>query len=131
MFSKTITYTDYDGESRTETFLFHMSEAEILELEMSVDGGFSDMINRIVAAKNVPELIKVFKDMILKAYGVKSPDARRFIKSPALSEEFSQTEAYSKFFMELATDATAAAEFVNALIPASLAKKANELTAKE
>lgn len=118
MLKKTITYPDYNGLDRTEDFYFNLTKAEIMEMELSTTGGLSEMISRIVAAKDAPAIIKVFKELILKAYGQKSPDGKRFIKSAELSEEFAQTEAYSILFMELATDADAAAKFVNAIVPA-------------
>ena len=117
MLKKTITYTDYDGNERTEDFHFNINEAELTEMEMTTEGGFAEMLDRIVKAKDAPAIIKEFKTLILKAYGEKSPDGRRFVKSEELSQEFSQTEAYSKLFMELATDANMAADFVNGVIP--------------
>lgn len=122
MLKKTMTYTDYNGASRTEDFYFNLTKAEIAEMEMSTAGGLAEMINRVVAAQDAPSIIKIFKELILKAYGVKSPDGKRFIKSKELSDEFSQTEAYSELFMELATDADAAAKFVNGIVPAQAAK---------
>lgn len=124
MLKKTITYTDYNGAERTEDFYFNLSKAEITEMEMGVKGGLTETITRIVAAQDSPAIIKIFKDLILKAYGVKSPDGKRFEKSAELSAEFSQTEAYSNLFMELAFDATKAAEFINGIVPADLAKEA-------
>ncbi len=118
MLKKTITYSDYNGLERTEDFYFNLTKAEIMEMELSTTGGLSEMISRIVAAQDAPAIIKVFKELILKAYGQKSADGKRFVKSAALSEEFEQTEAYSILFMELATDADAAAKFVNAIVPA-------------
>lgn len=120
MLKKTITFTDYNGVERTEDFYFNLNKAEVMEMEMGTTGGFADMINGIIAAKDVPALISIFKDMILKAYGQKSPDGRRFIKSKELSEEFSQTEAYVSLYMELATDDEAAANFVNGIMPHDL-----------
>lgn len=117
MLYKTITYTDYNGTERTEDFYFNLTEAEVMEMEMSTSGGLAEMINRIVAAQDAPSIIAVFKKLLLKAYGVKSPDGKRFIKSDALSEEFSQTEAYSQLFMELATNSDKASEFVNGIVP--------------
>lgn len=117
MLKKTITYTDYNGSERTEDFYFNLSKAEVMEMEMSTSGGLAGMIQRIVAAQDAPAIIKIFKDLILKAYGVKSPDGKRFIKSEELSTEFSQTEAYSILFMELSTDADAASEFVTGIVP--------------
>ena len=120
MLKKTITYTDYNGSERTEDFYFNLTKAEIMEMELSTTGGLAEMIQRIVATQDQPAIIKIFKDLVLKAYGVKSPDGKRFIKSTELSTEFSQTEAYSQLFMELATDADAAAKFVNGIIPGDI-----------
>ena len=111
------TYNDYNGASRTEDFYFNLTQAEVTEMELSVDGGLVEMINRIVAAQDGKQIIAVFKDVILRAYGEKSPDGKRFIKSQELRDAFAQTEAYSDLFMELATDAEAAARFINGIIP--------------
>ena len=118
MLKKTFTYTDYNGVERTEDHYFNLSKAELMEMELSTTGGLAEMINKIVAAQDAPAIVKVFKELVLKAYGQKSPDGRRFIKSKELADEFSQTEAYSQLVMELATDADAAAKFVNGIVPA-------------
>ena len=123
MFREPITYTDYNGAERTEDFYFNLTKAEIMEMEMSTTGGLAEMIDRIVKAQDTVSIIKVFKDLILKAYGEKSPDGKRFIKSEELSTAFSQTEAYSILFMKLATDADAASKFINGIIPADMAKQ--------
>lgn len=117
MLKKTITYNDYNGVERTEDFYFNLSEADIMEMELSVTGGLTEMINKIVAAQDGPSIIKLFKDLILRAYGEKSADGRRFIKNERISDEFSQTEAYSILFMELATNPDSAAAFVNGIVP--------------
>lgn len=127
MLKKTIKYEDYNGVEREEDFYFDLSEAEVLEMEAEQVGGMSNLIEKIVQAKDVPSLIKMFKGLILKAYGEKSADGRRFIKSEQLSNEFSQTRAYSKLFMELATDDKAAAAFVNAIVPQELLDKQKAL----
>lgn len=115
MLKKTFTYVDYNGVERTEDKYFNLNDAEIAEMELGTDGGYAEYIQAIVDAKDAPTLIKIFKDLILKTYGEKSPDGRRFIKSKELSDAFSQTEMYSQLFMELATNDKAAAEFVNGL----------------
>lgn len=124
MITKTITYRDYNDIERTEKFSFHLNKAELMEMEMGTTGGLAEMMQRIVEAKDVPAIVKVFKDLLLKAYGEKSPDGKRFIKNEKLTEEFAQTEAYSQLFMELATDAEAAAAFVNGIMPADLVEQA-------
>ena len=128
MIKKSITYTDYNGIERTEDFYFNLNKAEVMEMEMSTTGGLAEMIQRIVAAKDQPAIIKIFKDLILKAYGEKSLDGKRFVKSEELRDGFEQTEAYSILFMELATDAEAAAAFVNGIVPADMAQQAAALT---
>lgn len=120
MFKKTVKYTDYNDQERVEDFYFNLTQAEVLEMELSTTGGLSAMIKGVIDAKDTPQLIKIFKDLVLKAYGKKSPDGRRFIKSPELTEEFSQTEAYSDIFMELATNDEAATAFVNGITPKGL-----------
>ena len=122
MLKKTITYVDYNGAERTEDFYFNLSKAEVMEMEMSTSGGLAEMIKKIVAVQDAPAIIKIFKDLILKAYGEKSPDGKRFIKSEEIATSFSQTEAYSQLFMELATNADEAAKFVNGIIPAASEK---------
>lgn len=123
MLKKTIKYTDYNSNERTEDFYFNLTKAEIMEMEMSTTGGLAEMIQRIVAAQDAPSIIKVFKDLVLKAYGVKSADGKRFMKNDELRAEFEQTEAYSILFMELATDADAAADFVNRIVPPDMSKQ--------
>lgn len=128
MLKKTITYTDYNGVERTEDFYFNLSKAEVMEMEMSTAGGLAERIQRIVSTQDAPAIIKIFKDLVLDAYGEKSLDGKRFLKvdenGNRLSVAFSQTEAYSQLFMELATDADAAAKFVNGIVPADMAQQA-------
>lgn len=117
MLVKKVTYTDYKGVKREEELYFNLSKAEIAEMELSHDGGFSEYIKKIVAAQSGKDIIALFKDLIIKSYGVISDDGKRFIKNDKLREEFVQTEAYSDLFMELASDADAASAFVNGIIP--------------
>lgn len=117
MLKKTITYTDFNNQERTEDFYFNLTKSEVMEMEMSISGGFAERITKIIAAQDVPAIIKIFKDLILDAYGEKSPDGKRFIKNKELTDSFVQTEAYSNLFMELATDAKAAEMFVNGITP--------------
>ena len=123
MLKKTIPYKDYNDEERSEDFYFNLTKAEVMELEMSISGGLTEMIQRITAAQDSAEIVKTFKKLVLMAYGEKSPDGKYFLKEDEngrpLSDKFKQTEAYSNLFMELATDADAAAKFFNAIIPSA------------
>lgn len=118
MLKKTITYTDYNGNERTEDFYFNLTKAEIMEMQLSTTGGLDSMIKSIVSNQDTPSIVKIFKEIILKAYGEKSADGKRFVKTKEISDAFSQTEAYSQLFMELATDSDAAAKFINGIVPA-------------
>ena len=130
MLKKIITYTDYNGVERTEPFYFNLSKAELMEMELGVTGGMTEMLDKIIAAKDAPSLMKTFKEMIMKSYGIKSDDGKRLIKSEELSIAFTQTEAYSVLFMELITDDKAAADFVNGIIPNEITDKVADQTAQ-
>ena len=117
MLKKTIKYVDSNGVERTEDFYFNLSKAELAEMELSVDGGMSKMIENISKTNDAPSVVKFFKEIILKSYGEKSEDGKRFKKSEELSESFSQTEAYSEMFMEFFTDTESAISFINNIIP--------------
>ena len=129
MLKKTIEYTDYNDVKRKEDFYFNLTKAEIMEMELSTTGGLAEMIQKIIDTQDTPQIIKLFKDLVLKAYGEKSADGKRFIKNDDIRDGFAQTEAYSELFMELATDANAAASFVNAIVPKDLEVAQDKLPA--
>lgn len=126
MLKKTITYTDFDGNERTEDFYFNLTKAELTMLSLSHAGGLEKHLDRIVKSKDSPSIMKNFREIIKLAYGVKSDDGRRFIKSDEIYENFEQTEAYSVLFMELCTDSKFASEFVNSILPKDLVKEAEK-----
>ena len=117
MLKKTISYTDYDGNKRTEDFYFNLTKAECMEMELGTTGGMQKMIEKIIAEQDNKKIVEVFKDIILKAYGEKSADGKHFYKSADISAAFASTEAYSELFMELATDSDAASKFITGVIP--------------
>lgn len=117
MLVEKVVYTDYKGNVREESLHFNLTKAEIAEMELSHSGGLSEKVNRIVETKDGAEILALFKDLIIKSYGVVSDDGRRFIKNDTLREEFVQTEGYSVLFMRLASDADAASAFMNGIVP--------------
>lgn len=126
MLKKAITYTDFEGVERTENFYFNLMQAELAEMELTTPGGFATHLQRIAESNDGKQIISTFKEILFKAYGQKSDDGRRFIKSPELSRDFEQTEAYSVLFMELVTNAEAGAAFVNGLMPAQLQQPSDQ-----
>ena len=130
MLKKVITYEDYDGNTRTEDLYFFISKAELTEMELTTPGGFAHKLERISNSQDGAEIIKIFKEIILKAYGEKSDDGRSFIKKRngvLLAEEFEQTEAYNQLFTELVTDPDKAAAFINGIMPKDLMENAKKM----
>lgn len=128
MLKKTIVFKDLDGNELTEDFYFNLSAAEIAEMELSQDGGLGERLQEIVKDQDGSAIILMFKKILSKAYGQRSDDGRRFIKSDLISEEFMQTDAYSVLFLELVTNAEASADFVGGIIPADLQGKLEKIT---
>lgn len=126
MIKKTITYTDYDGNEHTEDFYFNISKAELMEMELTTTGGLSNVIQRIVNETDIPRMVELFQTLIKKSYGVKSLDGKKFVKNEQLLEDFLQSEAYSELYMELLSDADAATDFVNGIIPSDLQEAAKK-----
>ncbi len=124
MLKKTITYTDYNDVERVENFYFNLTKAEIVEMDASVTGGMQQLLEKIIAEKDMRQLMEHFKRIILTSYGEKSPDGKRFIKSKELSEAFSQTEAYSELFIELMSNGEDnMSNFVNSIMPQDLVEQ--------
>lgn len=128
MLKKTITYVDYDGNERTEDFYFNLNKAELVELNLSEPGGLPALIQKIVSEKDSKQIIETFKKIILKSYGEKSLDGKRFIKSEELSTAFTQTEAYVNLYMELAFNDASATEFINGVVPDNFSEIVNNAT---
>lgn len=117
MLKKTIKYLDFDDNERTEDFYFNLTKAEVAEMEMSSEGGLTRLLQKIIAENDSKRMVEHFKDLVLRSYGEKSLDGKRFVKTQELRDAFAQTNAYSDLFMELATNAQAAADFVNGITP--------------
>jgi len=120
MLKQDITYENFDGEQVTETFYFNLTKTEIIELEVGYEGGLEATIKRIISTQDNKQLIAEFKRIVLLAYGQKSDDGKRFVKSDQLREEFSQTAAYDELFIKLASDADFASNFIKGIIPKSI-----------
>ena len=131
MLKKSITYTDLLGNEVTEDHYFHLSKADLVEMEMAHKGGLASYLQQIVASEDGAQIIEQFKRLILRSYGVKSDDGRRFIKTPELRDEFLTSEAYSALFIQLCTDADAAADFVNGIVPKDMSEARGTLPLPE
>lgn len=126
MIKREVPYKDFNGIDRKETVYFNLSETELIDMQMSKTGGLDVILRTIIDTNDQVQLYNIFKDLVLKAYGEKSEDGRRFIKSDELRHEFSQTEVYNKLWYGLATNADEASKFVNDLIPEHLSAEINK-----
>jgi hypothetical protein len=113
-----VTYNDFEGKERTESFYFNLMEPEIVELEAEYasSGGLENFLKNIDPQNRPKEVVDLFKTMLLNAYGEKSADGRFFLKKKEVVENFSQSAAYGALFMELLQDQDKAAAFFTGLI---------------
>lgn len=129
MLKKTIDYVDFDGNKRSEDFYFNLTEAELTMMELSMAGGLRARLEKIVKAQDQPAIVAAFKDIIKSAYGVKSEDGRKFVKSEAAYEDFVSTQAYSELVMALCTNDEEASKFIQGVLPKSLQNNQNSMRA--
>lgn len=128
MLGKTITYTDYNGLKRTETFYFNLNKSELIEMDAMIPGGMNAAYRMILEKNDAPSLMSTFKTIILKAYGIKSADGRRFEKSEEISKAFEQSPAYDEFFMDLISgDGKNTLDFIRGILPADMQSEASEI----
>lgn len=123
MLKHNITYEDFNGNTVTETFYFNLSKSELVEMQFDTEGGFAESLQKIVATQDSKALIAEFKKLILASYGEKSEDGKRFIKNDQLRDEFKQTAAYNALFVQLATDDSAAAAFIQGILPKDISEE--------
>lgn len=127
MYKETVTFTDFNDLERQEDCYFHLNEAELAKLEMGVTGGFVEMVDKAIKAKDGKTIMDTFDDIMHKSYGVKSADGRRFEKNEEIWLNFKETEAYSIIYMKLITDADYAAKFIKGILPKNLSESAKEV----
>ena len=113
MYKKTITYTDFNGTERTEDFYFHMTQAEILKMEYSQEGGMTNVIQNIIETEETTKLLPLFETVVRMSYGKRSIDGRHFEKKPEYTDQILASEAYSNMFVEFMMNADEAAKFIN------------------
>ena len=131
MLKKTITYTDYDGMQRTEDFWFNLSKTELTKLDAELPGGVLGVLRKIIDKKDRKALVDFIETLILRSYGEKTLDGKRFVKTPDMAEEFMQTPAYDELFMSILSDTDSQTSFINGVIPQSMAKEIEQTDKKQ
>lgn len=124
MLKKTITYTDFNGEERTEDFYFNLTKADLIKKEMMTKGGYRERLESVGKSNNGALIMSVFTELIQDSYGIKSEDGKHFAKSPEIAQDFMQSAAYDTFFMKLVTDADEAIAFTRGIMPPDLVEAA-------
>lgn len=127
MYKETVTFTDLNDVEREEDCYFHLNEAELMKLEAGITGGFVEMIDKAIKAKDGKTILDTFDDIMHKSYGVKSADGRKFIKNEEVWLNFKETEAYSIIFTKLVTDADYASKFIAGIIPKNIKESVKDV----
>lgn len=130
MLAKTVTYTDYNGETQTETCLFNMTRVEIATMQVKMDGMYIDYLQDLVAKRKIEKLFGFIKDFVLDSYGEKSADGRKFVKSAEIRADFENSLAYEQVLMETIESPESMRAFVLGVIPSDMAKATGEIDAK-
>lgn len=120
---KTIHFTDLDGGPLVETFEFNLNASELAEMELTTEGGFAARLEKIAKTNQGKAVWEMFDRLLSTAFGVRSEDNKRFIKSKKLWKQFKQTKAYDVLIMEMLTEPEAASVFLISMIPADLVEK--------
>ena len=117
MIIESLTYKNFKGEEVTRKLYFNISKPEFMDLQLSEEEGLSDLIHRVIDAKDNAEIVRVFKKILLTAYGELSGDGETFMKSAEISHKFECSAAYEHLYMKMLENAEYAANFVNQLVP--------------
>ena len=133
MLKKTITYEDWNGKVRTDDFYFNLTRVECAELEFGLGPGKSltESFQTLIDNNDMGVIIATIKDILLKSYGIKSEDGKRFMKSQEIRDSFEQNPAFEIVYMELATNAEYAADFLTSIIPKSFSEQLGDNPKKE
>lgn len=123
MFETPITYTDLNGDEQTETYAFHLTKENVVDLNVSPKGGLENYLQEIIASEDGAAVMENLRAIVRMAVGRRSEDGKRFEKDPVYASQFMQSEAYSELFFRLVSDAEFAAEFINKTMPSGMKKQ--------
>lgn len=101
MVAKKITYTDFTGKEITEVFYFNLTQVELAEMNLNIDGGFDQLSDRFKQKPDAAQMVDIFKALMHKAVLEKTPDGKRYVKSKEISDSFVASDAYSQLFIEM------------------------------
>ena len=133
MIKMNVSAETFDGDMVTETLWFHMNKVDLIELQQSEPGGFTDTLQAFMSRK--PEdwtmkdkfkLFDFFRTMVDKAYGERSSDGKRFRKSPEILANFKDSIFYDEFVLSLLENEEKSIKFFNGVMPKALIEQAKK-----
>ena len=127
MHSHTITYENFNGETKTKVVNFNLTEAELTKLQKDyLDvGGINKVMDEAIASGDTKQLLDFFELLVHRSYGIKSDDGEIFHKSAELMAEFENMAFYSDLYMSFFLEEGAVGQaFIRAVMPADLIAKA-------
>lgn len=116
MLAKTITYTDLNGQSQTETLYFNFNQREAAAFIDSIGGDYDAYASKILSTGRVSDIIDFITNILLDAYGQKSEDGKRFIKNAKIRAEFADSIAFAEITEQFLMDPKFSEEFGQELV---------------
>lgn len=117
MIKKIVKGKDFDGNDYEEAYYFHLTKGDLIDWATEEDGGLVDKILNIAKEDDPLKIIPIMKKILIRSYGVKSPDGRSFVKDPEAVKNFQYSAAFSELYIELSTNADKAVEFIEGILP--------------
>lgn len=124
MIKKTINYENFDGEEITEDAYFHLTKAELLDLEYKEETPFTEYLKQMQDSTTPKTVLHVLRELISASYGKKTDDGKRFVKNEELTNAFVSSDAYSELLFGLLNDPEEATKFFESIMPPKLLAQA-------
>lgn len=123
MFKQELTYIDFNNETRTETFYFHLSSPEVIRIQAELGKPIDEYAQDLAVDKDLGKMLDFMEKLTLNAYGKKTSDGKSFHKSKELRAEFEYSPAYAELFEKLITNHDLARKFASGIVDNGKTKK--------
>ena len=111
MFTHTVEYVDFNGNSREEKLHFHLSLPEVTRIEAEIGKSLEDHIKELTTNNRLKDLLDFLEKMLLTAYGEKTEDGKSFRKNAEIRDMFEHSQAYAEIFEQVLTNHGLARKF--------------------
>ena len=130
MIKKNIKFVDFDGNEKEKTFYFNLTQAEMSRMAIEEGWYLGDRIVEIAKSKDIPQIVTILEDVVLRAYGERTPDGGFIKKKPdgtKLADIFVTSPAYNELYVELLQNPERFTEFINSLVPPEMNRQVEEM----